>query len=396
MKRILIATFDMGIGGVERSLINLLEKFDFARYEVDLLLYRHQGEFLPMVPSTVRLLAEHPKYATFRKSIKETIRGKDYAIAIGRVLSKIHAAAIGKQRRLEEAGYIQMQYMWKYALPFLPEVNREYDVAISYLWPHEFVANKVKAKRKLAWIHTDYSTVHTDIDQDVRTWSKYDGIVAVSEACREAFLKKYGELSEKVQVIENVTSPEFILRMSEEEPCAPFSKDSRFKLVTVARLSHAKGIDRAIKALHLLREKGIENVAWYVVGDGGEEGMLRELIAGCGLQDDFILLGKRVNPYPYMKQCDLYVQPSRYEGKAVTVTEAKILGKPVLITNFPTAGSQVEHEWDGIICDAAPEGLADGIETIMQHAEIRDRLSRNCLSREYGNKEELRKVYALF
>lgn len=286
--------------------------------------------------------------------------------------------------------------MWRYALPFLPDLNRTYDAAISYLWPHSFVAEKVKADRKIAWIHTDYSTVTTDISLDMKIWRRFDAIIAVSEACRDSFLAKYGELSDKVRVIENITSPETIrLQSSQHIQGNPMTQDNRFKLLTVARLSHAKGIDNAVRALKVLFDRGYDHLVWYVVGYGGDEDEIRRLIAEFGLEHSFILLGKQINPYPYIAACDLYVQPSRYEGKAVTVTEAQVLGKPIMITRYSTAASQVDHGVDGYITEMSIEGIANGIEELYNSKELRQKLANYCMGREYGNGEELEKLYRL-
>lgn len=396
MRNVLIASFDMEVGGAERSLISMLENFDYNNFDIDLMLYRHQGEFLDLVPKKVNLLGEVPKYTTFRKSIAEILIEHQYLIALSRILSKLFADFLGKVKRISENGYIQMQLMWKYAMPFLPNITKNYDIAISYLWPHYFVAEKVKAKKKIAWIHTDYSMIQTNVKMDLKMWNKFDYIIAVSEACKSSFLKKYKELESKVYVIENITSPEFIQVMAKEENHNQMKYDNRFKIVTVARLSHAKGIDNAIKALKILRNKGYQDIAWYVVGYGGDESMLQELIIQNNLENSFFLLGKRTNPYPYIKECDLYVQPSRYEGKAVTVTEAKILCKPILITNYSTAKSQVENGFDGVISkDLSSEGLVDCIESLYSDKNLRNRLINNLKNYDYGNTHELDKLYSL-
>lgn len=395
MKNVLISSFDMEVGGVERSLISMLENLDYKNYAIDLMLYRHQGDFMDLIFDRVNLLDEVPEYATFRKSISETLKDKQYGIGFSRILSKLSADLRGKIKRREEPGYYQMQLMWKYALPFLPKVDKEYDVAISYLWPHYFVAHKVNAEKKIAWIHTDYSTVDTDIKMDLKMWGKFDHIIAVSEACRTSFLQKYSELEKKVTVIENITSPAFIRKMANEEVKNPMVNDNRFKVVTVARLSHAKGIDNAVKALKLLKDKGYEEIAWYVVGYGGDEIMIKDLIKEYNLEDSFILLGKQTNPYPFMKEADLYVQPSRYEGKAVTVGEAQILSKPVVITNYTTAKSQVKDGFDGYITELSIEGIADGIERLHKDSSIRKKLITNCNGIDYSNSHELNKLYKL-
>jgi glycosyltransferase involved in cell wall biosynthesis len=396
MKKVLIASFDMEVGGVERSLISMLENFNYSEHAVDLMLYRHQGELMNLLPRKHTLLKEVEEYAAFRKSIAQIIKEKKFALGAARLLAKYSANLTGLFKKVEETGYYQMQRMWKYSLPFLPKLDKEYDAAISYLWPHYFVADKVKAKKKIAWIHTDYSTVDTDVKMDLKMWDKFDNIVAVSEQCKEAFLYKYPKLRNKTVVIENITSPEFINKMSNEEiEDIHFDRNS-FNLLTVARLSHAKGIDNAVKALKLLHDRGRKNIKWYVVGYGGDEVLIRELINENNLQNSFILLGKKINPYPYMKLCDLYVQPSRYEGKAVTVTEAQILGKPVLITNYTTANSQIKDGVDGVITELSVEGIAKGIEKIYKDNNLRTKIENNCKSKDHSNASELKKLYKLF
>ncbi|WP_191565581.1 glycosyltransferase [Metabacillus idriensis] len=395
MKKVLIASFDMEVGGVERSLISMLDNFDYKNNKVDLMLYRHQGDFMNLVSKKATLLEEIEQYTTFRKSIGEILREKHFAIGFSRIISKLNADLKGKFDRIAEPGYFQMQLMWKYALPFLPKLTMEYDVAVSYLWPHFFVAEKVKAKKKIAWIHTDFSTVETDIKLDLKIWRKFDYIVAVSEACKTSFLNKYGELENKVIVIENITSPEFIREMANEKVGNPMLKDDRFKILTVARLSHAKGIDIAVKALKILKDKGYYDISWYIVGYGGDESEIKKLIIEYKLEDSFLLLGKKTNPYPYMKEADLYVQPSRYEGKAVTVGEAQILSKPVMITNYTTAKSQVKDGIDGYITELSVEGIVNGIEKLYIDSKLRNLLINNCQNINYQNLSELDKLYKI-
>lgn len=396
MRKVLISSFDMEVGGVERSLISMLNNFDYSNNEVDLMLYSHTGDFMPMLNNKVNLLNQVKQYSTFRKSIGETIKQGNLILGLARILSKFLAKINGKIKDLNEYGIYQMQLMWKYSLPFLPKLEKEYDVAISYLWPHYFVAEKVQAKRKIAWIHTDYSTIETDVDMDLKIWDKFDYIMAVSEECKNAFLKKYPSLKEKVKVMENITSPDFIREMASENIEENIKNDNSFKLVSVARLSHAKGIDNAVRALKVLHNRGLTNIKWYVVGYGGDEQMIRNLIKENNLEESFILLGKKVNPYPYMKICDIYVQPSRYEGKAVTVGEAQILGKPVIVTNYTTAKSQVRERVDGYICELSVKGIADGVERLYRNKKLRENLAINCKNTNYSNSSELKALYELF
>ena len=391
-KKILIASYDLEIGGVERSLISMLNNFDYERYDVELLLYNHSGEFMPLILKDVKLLPENTKYKSIRLGIGTLIKAGEYNLAFQRLRAK-YGYEYRKDKSLDDT--YQMQLMWKYCNPYFPKVEEEYDVAISYLWPHNFVAEKVRAKKKIAWIHTDYSNISPDRNIDLEVWDKFDSIVGVSEKCVATFLKLYPSLKEKCVVVENIASPEFIRKMSEEQVSEEFEKD-KFNLLTVARFSHAKGIDQGVEAIKLLRDRGIDNIKWYIVGYGGDENKIRELITRYSLEDMIEILGKKDNPYPYMKMCDLYMQPSRYEGKAVTVVEAQILAKPVLITNYPTAHSQVVDRVDGEICELSIEGIANRVEKFYRDRDFLERYRSNCESRNYKNKEELKKLYELF
>ncbi|GAE35927.1 glycosyltransferase [Halalkalibacter akibai] len=391
MKSVLISSFDLEVGGVERSMISMLKNFDYQNYDVDVMLYSHTGDFMSLLPTNPNLLRELLPYKTFRLSIGETLKKGQISLGLVRMFAKYKAS---KSKSLEN-GYKQMQYMWKYSLPFLPRLEKEYDVAISYLWPHYFIANKVTAKTKIAWIHTDFSTVDTDVNMDLEMWDQYHHLVAVSEECKNSFINKYPNLAKKVVVIENITSPDMVINLANHKIDNPMELDKRFKVITVARLSHAKGVDNAVKALKRLKDKGYNDIVWYVVGYGGDEKIVRDLIKENELEDQFILLGKKINPYPFIKAADLYVQPSRYEGKAVTVGEAQILNKPVVITNYTTAKSQVKDGLNGTICEMSTEGIANGIELMFNNLPLREMLSNNCRNFNFSNKNELKKLYKI-
>lgn len=395
-KRILISVFDMEIGGIERSLINMLESFDYEKYEVDLLICHHTGDLIDFLPKRVNILPQMGKYTVFRKPVSQCLKEGYYTLSAIRLASKTLANVKAKRRHLEEgAGYIQMQLASKFSMPFIPKLSKEYDVAISYAWPHDIVANNVKANKKIAWIHTDYSKLEIDNKIDLSVWSQFDHIAAVSDECRNSFLTQYPTLKEKVITIENINSPDFIRNMAKEEVVLNEICIGHFNIVSVGRLSYVKGFDLAVQALRMLHDKGLTQIKWYVVGYGGYEEELKGIIAQNKLENSFILLGKKTNPYTYIEACDLYVQPSRYEGKAVTVTEAKILGKPVLITNYPTSKSQIEVGKEGLICDLSVEGIAKGIEKLYMDSELRNSLIKHLQHVNYSNDYELNKLYSL-
>ncbi len=394
-KKILITSFDLAIGGVERSLIGLLEQIDYSKYDVDLMLFKHEGEFLSFLPKGPTLLPEIPAYKTFRMSVSQIVKERNFPIAISRVMAKYTGSFQGKLKKMDEPGYLVIQYGWEMTNPFLPKLNEEYDVAVGFLWPHHFIGQKVKAKRKIGWIHTDYSNIQLNKKLEVKMWNKLDNIVAVSEECSNTFLKIFPDFRPKTMVIENILSPEFIRKQANEAVPPEINKTpGKTILLTVGRLSHAKGLDRAVKACKKLLDDGYD-VEWYVVGYGPLEEELKVLIQQLNLSDRFFLLGKRTNPYPYIKACDIYVQPSRYEGKAVTIREAQILGKPVVITNFPTAKSQARDGVDALITTQDINGIVAGIRRVIEDNILRKKLVSNVHSIDYGNESEIEKLYSL-
>lgn len=394
--RILIISADLEIGGIERSLIGLLESIDYDRYEVDLLLYRLQGAFMQFLPRGPRLLPAIPEYTTFQRSILQVLREGHVMIALALLKARFSAALDGRRRGIAETVYLYVQRSWRFASPYLPEIPGCYDLAISFVGPHYPVNERVQARMKLGWIHTDYHTIPIDEPYESVMWGRLDQIAAVSDECRVAFLHRFPQLKDKTMVIENILSPNFIRRQAEEYDGTAEMKPRTglTRLLSVGRFSHAKGIDLAVLACRRLLDAGCD-VCWYVVGYGGDEELIRRLITENRLEDRFILLGKQVNPYPYMRACDLFVQPSRYEGKAVTVREAQILGKAVMVTRFPTAASQVEDGVDGHICELGVEGIVAGIKFLLMNEEYRKGLAACALSRDYGNKEEVNKIFAL-
>ena len=149
-----------------------------------------------------------------------------------------------------------------------------------------------------------------------------------------------------------------------------------------------------MKAADLLKKNNFK-FKWFVIGEGPQRKEIEQLIHSFNLENEVKLLGCRSNPYPYMKKCDLYAQPSRYEGKAVTVGEAQILGKAVMITNYKTAKSQLKDSVDGYITELSVEGIADGIEKLYNDSELRLKLEQNCLDSNYSNESELDKLYKI-
>ena len=392
-KKILFIMPSMFIGGAERSLLGLLEHMDYNKVDVSVFLYRHEGEFLPFIPPQVELLPPMEAYATFDVPIKPLLLSKKMVFGAARLLSKLmlrlHCLTSGEERGV----WMSMQYTARFLQPLLPRIPGQYDLAVMFLGVADTLINKVDAKVKLTWCHTAYDTLFPSRKMDLETYGKVDGIVGVSEDCARKIRSFYPELAGKVLTVENVLAAELIRRQSGES-VGDMPQDGSIRLLSIGRYCEAKNFDNVPDICRRIRETGLD-VKWYLIGFGGDEALIRERIAQAGMEDHVILLGKRDNPYPYIAGCDLYVQPSRYEGKCVTVWEAQILEKSVVITRYATSASQLKDGFDGIIVPMDNAGCAEGIAELLRDPDRMKMLSENCRRGDYSNAAQVEKLMEL-
>lgn len=392
--KLLIVCPGLHIGGVERSLIGLLSAMDPEKHDVTLFLYSHDGAFMPMLPAWVKLLPQSPQYAALDRPLKSLLFSAQWKVGLARLAAKIVTSA---KRGFGRPGALRPRAI-RYCMPFLPGIPGEYDLAIGFLAPHDPVLRRVHATKKAGWIHTDYSAIETSFDArfEAKSWLALDALVAVSSDTARSFCEIFPECKGKTHVIENLLSASFVraqAKMADVSSEMPYEAGVS-RICSVGRLAHPKGFDHAAQACRLLIKRGLR-IKWYVVGYGPDEKVLRGLIKDMGISDSFILLGPKVNPYPYMAAADLYVQPSRYEGKAVTVREAQMLGLPVMITRYPSAACQLEEGADGYIAELGPAGIADGIEVLLRDDLLRGRIAATASQRDYSNYGELAKLMQL-
>lgn len=392
-KRILIIHFNMELGGAESSLLGLLDTIDYSKYEVDLFLLSHSGEFMPLINEHVNLLPENSSYKALTQPISTNLRNGNIGIAFVRCYARMRSAL---SRGTLHFPHNYKQYFHKLSMPYLPNIPGEYDLAISFNDPHYIIGKKVNARVKLAWFHTDASRIQFCDNIEREMWGMSDYAVNVSENCKAAFDKAHPYLSRfHSLLIENILSKAFVLKRSVAfNPLAEIGCGDSLMLLSVGRFSEQKNFDNVPDICRRLVADGLD-VKWYLIGYGGSELLIRQKIHDAGMQDRVIILGKKDNPYPYMRACDLYVQPSRYEGKAVTVREAQLLGKPVVITDYATSASQLADGVDGVIVPMDNAGCAAGIAALLRDPARMQQLSENCAKRDYTNSAEVEKIYAL-
>lgn len=393
-QRILVNMHYLELGGAERALIGLLNAIDTDKVDVDLFLNQHTGAFMPLIPKKVNLLPEISAYSAIERPMKDIFFEGHWGVLWGRLLGKWRLRRYWHKKGLKKDGSYT-QYAFDGVIPFLPSLKNlgHYDMAISFIDPPHIVQDKVDADIKLEWIHTDWSSHTVNRELVATRWARNDYIVSISEAVTEQFLKVFPQFKEKIIEIHNILSPEFVRQQADIQESMEKFNPKGFTICSVGRISYVKNFDSIPHVAKLLKEKGLD-FNWYIVGPGNHSDIDNVCVAN-GVADVVHFVGAKSNPYTWVKACDLYVQPSRIEGNSVTVREAQILGKPVIVSNYPTAKSQIKDGVDGIICLMDNKSIADAIYSLACNPKLRKRLSHYVLSHDYGNEREVEKLYKL-
>ncbi|MGZ0017180.1 glycosyltransferase [Yeosuana sp. AK3] len=274
-------------------------------------------------------------------------------------------------------------------------INKKVDVSAGK-WkeiPEYYCVEKLLAKNKIGFIHNDYNKLEMDKTIDKPYFKKLDAIVTDSEECKTVLVKNFPESQHKIKIIANIVSPTLIDKLS-NEPLADFPKKDTFNIISIGRLDPQKGYDFAIDALKIVKEKGYA-FHWTILGEGGLKQALLEQIKANNLQNYVSFLGIKENHYPYVKKADLFMQTSRFEGKSIAIDEAKILNKPILVTNFSTVNDQITNKKTGIIVEMTPEAIAKGLIECINNTNLRLELANNLSKEALGTESEIEKIYAL-
>ncbi|WP_057912988.1 glycosyltransferase [Peribacillus muralis] len=393
-KNILFVMPSLSAGGAEKSLINLLTLIDYKKYKVDLYLFNNSGLFINSIPSEVNVIESSECRKVFSTQLFKSIL---YYMKKGQVRLVFNRIIFSFKNRLISTIALSEQYTWKNQRLSFNFTDKNYDIAIGYLEKTSiyFVVDNVRANKRIGWIHTDYSNSGMNPKFDYPYFELLDEIVTVSEECANALEEKFITLKEKIKVIQNIVSPGAIKELAAKDLESEIVfEEGKINIVSVARLSMEKGVDIAINTCKILTEKGF-NINWFVLGEGKERKRLESLINIHGLTDNFKLLGTVENPYPFIRNADIYVQPSRYEGKSIAIDEAKILLKPIVVTNFVTATEQIKSGVNGLISEMNPEGLSRKIEILIKNENYRNRLISNLSKEKLGTEAEIQKLYKL-
>ena len=382
----------MNIGGVEKSLLSLLSVMPKEKYDITVLTLEKKGGFLDYIPSYIKveeaawfkeikpIIMESPQ-KTIKKYLKEN--------KVFKILTFIYSYYKSKNT---DNRYIY----YKNILKSIPENEDEYDVAIAYAGPTEiidaYITHKVKAKKKIGWVHFDISKHKINEKLYENLYKKFDNIFTVSNEANKKLNEIIPSTVNKSEVLLNIISKELINEMSKED-INFYNEFDGVKIVTVGRLSKEKGQDLAIKALANLKKDGYK-VRWYCVGEGNSREEYESLIKDNKLEEDFILLGATPNPYPYIKNSDIYVQTSRHEGYCLTLAEAKCLCKPIVTTNFNGAYEQLDNNINGIIVEYNEYEIYNAVKKILSNNNLKNKLIKNLIDKDINTISEINKFYS--
>lgn len=365
MKKILFCVYGLGIGGIEKCLVNLVNALDPKHYDLTVAVMNPEYEFRSQILPHVKIISFEEHFINSADTFP-LLKKKPFSFGKLAELTRYCAYRLALKAALSP---------WKLQRP-LPE---HYDIAIAYTHVGHvpnFVLDRVRADRKLLWYHT----LWTD-RKCLRQYARFDGIIAVSRYCRQNFIEHFPELSDKVSILYNLYDLQDVCLRSQERP-GEFSEGHR-SVVTVGRLSEEKGCDLAVRACALLKQQ-FPDLRWYWVGDGPARKATESAIREHGLEDNFVLLGGRLNPYPYMGHCDIYAQVSYREAYCTTIIEAKSLHRPIVATRIGSVYEQITPEHDGLICRMEPEDIARQIGRLLTDDALRGTLAANANADNFG------------
>lgn len=388
-KKLLFVIPALQLGGAEKSFVNLLNVIDYDKFDVDVFLFTKTGFFLELIPEQVTLLQESADFRNFSKPFFKSLASfwRKPFLLVNKLLFTINNI-------ISENSVVAEQTNWKYLRHFFPIIEKEYDVAIGYLEKSSnyFAIEKTKAKKKIAWIHTDLENLGINFNLEKPFLNQFNFIVTVSEGLSNRLSEKLPDLKKRIKTIENINSKDLILKLANE--FVPQEFDSRyFNIIFVGRLAKEKGLSNAINAVAMLLSRG-HKVRFYLVGSGDQKNDLMELAVKKNIVNSIYFLGSRSNPYPYIKNSHLFLLTSFYEGKSIALEEAKLLQLPAVITCFTSAKDQIVSNKNGLIVEMNSSAIADAIERIFKNSSLQKQFREN-LSSLKGNENEVKKLYEL-
>lgn len=383
MRKVLFLIGSIDSGGVSKSLVNTLNAFDRTHYDVHLMVMSgHLGEFSVYLPKDI------------------TIHMSECAI----LALKGWCGTFGYFKRLQfKRGFLSIVRMfisqfdksnagWLLSRLF-PVLSDSFDMIVDYNGQQQlyYMVDKLRARKKVTFFHSDYSKWSYYEKMDRQYFPKVDAIFTISDQCVDSLRRFFPEVSDKIRLFENITSPQVIEKLA-QEPIECTGLHGCI-LLTVGHVWYNKGIDLAIEAASIVKQHGVD-FTWLFVGKIAEPKWGDE-VKSRGLSEYIHFLGVKSNPYPYLQKADIVVHPSRFEGKSITLDEAKLLCKPIVVTNFSTVHDQFHDRENATICEMCGDSIAKGITELIDDERLREKYVKTLMRQKEDNSSEVIKLYKI-
>lgn len=393
-KKILIAYDKMIIGGTTTSLLSILDRLSPELYDVDLLLYYKDGTLNDMIPDYVNTI-----FVGDGDRSRSRIR-----LALSFLISKYFLRFLVELfksiRKRTDLTLLLWQYTNVVKAKLTEDLSSIYDCSIGFMegWSNAYITKKtIKSNKKICWVHLDYKDSYLRASSYKEVYLRANKIVLVSVECLKNFQNTYPELKDKAVVIENILSQNIVRKRADLAIESVKVDTSKVNFVSVCRIVFAhKGLDRAMKAFLELKDSGVENFCWYIIGSGQDEQAMKNFVLDNGLSKQIYFLGPKKNPLPYVKMMDAFLLPSRYEGKPMAITEAQMLGKPCIVCDYASAKEQIVHGKTGLIAKNNDEDIKNVLYSVLEERSILSVLASNALNLDFSNDEEMKKIERLF
>ena len=376
----------METGGVSKSLTSLMNVIDRERYDVTLMIISPEGPFMELLPHDLNIIS-NPVCSNLTGKLSGSIRllKSGHPILAAGSIIRLMASAVGNKAF---AGQIIAKLM--------PALEEEYDTIVDFNGQQQlyYMVDKLKARKKVTFFHNDYEKWPYYYKADKKYYPKVDYIFTISDKCVESLKKYFPSEKEKIKKMENISSLELITKMSESIPEGMQTEESKI-LLTVGHVCERKGILWAIDAADILNKVGID-FKWHFLGSHDNLERYQALIKERDLEQKIVFLGIKTNPYPYMKKADIIVQPSKYEGKSIALDEAKLLCKPIVVTNFSTVRDQFTDRHNASICQMNPNSIANAIKELLEDKNLQNHYTKNLAKERHDNSSEIEKLYEIF
>lgn len=376
-KKIIFVSQALWIGGIETALVNLLNKLDYNKYDVTCLITHNYLDMAERLTKNCRLIvADRHSLVTFTKPYKfkklyNILEEPQDATRFRRYLWRILNIFFKALENHLYSGYIKEQLK-----------GESFDTAIIYSdRTAEIAVKAINAKKFLMFYH--HGAIRKEY-HDRYGYEKSETIIAVSDNITKelkTYRKKYAN---KIVTVNNVIDIDSIIEKSKEPIEEGLYSENNFNIVSCGRLSPVKGLNFAVEAVARLVEDGYTDITWYIVGGGPIEEDIKKQISEHKMEKHIFMLGMKNNPYPYMKKCNLFIQPSLFEGYSLSIMEAKILGTPILAT-YAAAGNQIENGVDGFLCETSTESVYKNLLRLYKNRKELESCKRTLINCDFDS-----------